>query len=47
MTFALAMLIRPLVLVVLLYFIVKPLAKFILSRVKNPRLKRLLLRRLN
>ena len=45
--FVAAMLIRPLMLLALLYFIVKPLARFIIGRIKSPSLRRLLLFRLN
>ena len=44
--FAVAMLIRPLVLVLLLAFVVKPLARFIMSFVTSSRLRRVLLLRL-
>lgn len=44
--FAVAMFIRPLVLFLLLFFIVKPLAKFIMLWIHSPRLRRILLIRL-
>lgn len=45
--FLIALLIRPLILVLVLFFIVKPLSLYLMSKVNNPLLRRLLLLRLS
>lgn len=45
--FAVALLIRPLILVLILFFIVKPLARICMAHIKHPLLRRLLLLRLS
>lgn len=45
--FVVALLIRPLIAVAILFFIVKPLAKYLMSKIRHPLLRRLLLLRLN
>lgn len=47
MEFAIAMVLRPLVLLVFLVVIVRPLGRLLMRGVKDPRKRALLLRRLN